>query len=69
MADVDKGEGDRAAGNLRFTASEMLIYILLIQLKVDTVSLSIDIYQAMWITKCVFIQQHSLWHTQEATEL
>lgn len=46
MADVDKGEGDRAAGNLRFTASEMLIYILLIQLKVDTVSLSIDIYQA-----------------------
>lgn len=46
MADVDKGDGDRAAGNLRFTASEMLIYILLIQLKVDTVSLSIDIYEA-----------------------
>lgn len=46
MADVDKGDGDGAAGNLRFTASEMLIYILLIQSKVDTVSLSIDIYEA-----------------------
>lgn len=46
MGDVDKGEGDRAVGNVRFTASEMLIYILLIQLKVETVSLSIDIYEA-----------------------
>lgn len=68
VADVDKGEGDRAAGNLRFTASEMLIYILLIQLKVDTVSLSIDIYEACELLN-VFSYNSTLWHTQEATEL